>query len=602
MRIRSSTSSYLSTVLQIGVLVGATLIVYFQVAAFDFINLDDAYYVYKNNNVRTGLTPGNLIWSLTATDVGLWQPLVWISYQIESTFFGPENPQVRHLVNLMLHGCNTVLVFFLVWRISGERFIGLAVALLFALHPQHVQSVAWIAQRKDVLSAFFFLACLLAYIRPLQSVTGNPAYLWWHSAALMFFLMALMSKPSVVPLPILLLLIDYWYAKRNNTFADARVTKWLVNKIPFILTAVAAAWITIQLKHPGFSNAGFLQTGNLALALSSLLHYLKTFFIPWPLPALVETPTQLIWVGVVAIVSLVIPVLFAFVNRKKQPLIGFGLLWFFVMWLPVSGLVPLGQFYVADRYTYLPHIGAFMALIGALYLLPAGLKRATQGLVIMAVSACGVLSAIQVSYWRDAVTLFEREVDIDSANQWGYLYAGEALLARGQTKKALDYFDRALAIDNANSLAHEYRGNALWKLGENDEAYQAFRLAIRNNPRRGNAYVSLAQILSDQGDTQLAVAILNDALKRFPHDNGILNQLGYLHGFFMHDDELALDYYSRVLNNNPKDSHALHASGMLLLSVEEYKKGLKLLEKLLTIEPDNETVRTTVNRHTAQVR
>ena len=587
-----------SSSIYIAALVGATLLVYWQVATFEFINLDDAYYVYKNNNVRTGLALDNLLWSLTATDVGLWQPLVWISYQFESVVFGSENPQARHLVNLLLHCCNVVLVFYLVCRISGERVYGFLVALLFALHPQHVQSVAWIAQRKDVLSAFFFLACLLVYTRALQTGVGRAGYYRWYGLALILFILALMSKPSVVPLPVLLLLLDYWYANRNGTLRDVRFAQLLINKVPFILVAGVVAGITLQLKHPSFINTPSFKLENLSSTLSGLFFYAKTLFIPWPMPVLVEIPNSTPAILVISTAVLLIVLLVIMIrSRRTHPLIGFGLLWFYVLWLPVSGVVPLGQFYVADRYAYLPHIGAFIALIALLRSLPIHREKLKAGFFLFLALACGLLAALQVTYWRNAVTLFEREIEINPASKWGYLYAGEALLARGNTEKSLGYFDHALSIDESISMIHEYRGDALRKLGRVDEAYQAYRLAVRNNPRRGNAYVGLAQILLERNDSELARAILEDGLRRLPHDNGLLNQLGYLHGFGLYDEELAIDYYARVLNNNPKDVHALHGIGVLSIRTGNNKEGVEHLQKLLTIEPDNETVRTIVSQH-----
>ena len=579
-------------------LVGATLLVYWQVATFDFINLDDAYYVYKNNNVRTGLALDNLLWSLTATDVGLWQPLVWISYQFESAVFGPENPQARHLTNLILHCCNVVLVFYIVWRLSGERVFGFLVALLFALHPQHVQSVAWISQRKDVLSALFFLACLLAYTKTQRVDMARINYFGWYALALILFSMALMCKPSVVPLPILLLLMDFWNAKRDSTLSDVSIVQQLTNKIPFVLVAVVIAGVTLQLKHPGFISKPTSEFENPAFALSGLLFYTKTLVLPWPLPVLIETPATISTpVLLAALILLVVLVIFILRGRRTHPLIGFGLLWFLVMWLPVSGLVPLGQFYVADRYTYLPHIGAFIAVVGFLKLLPVTKIMMKNDFIIIAVVACGVLSAFQVDYWRNAVTLFEREVEINPANKWGYLYAGEALLVRKQTEKAFGYFNRALNIDPEDSMAYEYKGKALRAMSKDDEAYQAYRLAIRNNPRRGHAYVGLAQILMERNDPELARAILEDGLQHFPRDNGLLNQLGYLHGFVLHDEASAIDYYARVLNNNPKDVHALHGIGVLSIRMGNNKGGIERLQKLLTIDPDNETVQTIVSQH-----
>ncbi len=580
------------------VLVGATLLVYWQVASFDFINLDDAYYVYRNNNVRTGLALDNLLWSLTATDVGLWQPLVWMSYQLESAVFGAENPQARHIVNLLLHCGNVLLVFCFAKRLFGEAQSGFFVALLFALHPQHVQSVAWIAQRKDVLSAFFFLVCLLFYTKWLRRESQYTGHYGWYGLALISFLFALMCKPSVVPLPLLLLLMDYCCTKRINPLSEIRAGSQLMNKIPFVLVAAIVAGITLQLKHPDFIYSPAFAVENLSYAASGLLYYAKTLFVPWPLPVLVETPatvpTSVLTAAVLLITVLSVT---AVVLRRVCPLFSFGLLWFVVMWLPVSGVVPLGQFYVADRYTYLPHIGLFISLVALLHLLPSRFRSIKAGVILIAGVAVGLLATFQVSYWRDAVTLFEREVQIDPANQWGYLYAGESLLARQQTKKAYDYFNRALDIDPENAMAYEYKGNALRVMGGNDEAYQAFRLAIRNEPRRGNAYVGLAQILSEQNDPELARAILQDGLQRFPRDNGILNQLGYLHGFVMYDEELAISYYEQVLRKNPKDVHALHGLGVLSIRMEDNEKGIKHLRKLLTIEPGNETVQAIVSQY-----
>lgn len=580
----------------VGVLCVLTGIVFGQLPGFDFINYDDPYFISLNPHVTGGLSMDNLRWAFSTRELGIWHPLTWLSYQLESTLFGPENPGARHAVNVALHLANGILVYLLCLRLTGHRWPSLLVAVLFIVHPQHVQPVAWIAERKEVLCALFFLASLNLYAVYREGRMPHVAY----PLALLAFLLALLSKPSATPLPVILVLIDVFFVRADRLAISppdgARLrtaVSMLYNKIPFFLASAAAGGVAVYIKKTG-NWAGYeelLPLGRRLLLMPvGLVHYLWTLVLPWPNPMWIEPPDgmptarSLLSLGVVALLGYGV-----WLVRKRFPELSFGALWFVVMWLPISGIVLVSNYYVADRYTYLPYIGCFFGLAFCLY------KLAPARTAIIAASAAVLLLSVaayrQTAYWQDATTFFVREMEINPGNAKAPLYVGQALMLAGEHHKALAHFEQSIELDDRPPEGYAYRGDALRELGRLDEAIRSYRLAVERRPNHADVYTYLGKLLADGGHGEEAAVVFEQGHERFPDDIHLLNQMAYLYAFGLQREQRALELYREALDIDPDNTHALHGAGVLKLRTGRVSEGVALLRRVLAIEPENEPVR-----------
>jgi tetratricopeptide (TPR) repeat protein len=602
-----------STVSAVAILCVITLVVYGQIVFFDFVNYDDPFFISLNPHVMSGLTRDNILWAFSTSDMGIWHPLTWMSYQLEISVFGAGNPGGHHAVNLFLHGSNAVLVLLLFTRLTGKLWASLLVAVLFSIHPQHVQPVVWIAERKEVLAAVFFLLSVYLYAGHRCRPGTKGAYL----ASLAAFWVALMCKPSVAPLPVILILVDLFCRNPEGARslamtapavpAPGRLKHLLWNKIPFFLLSAIVSAITIYIKKTGHW-AGYEESLHLGRRLLLMpigfMHYLKTLVVPWPNPLWIETPEgmpylqSLLSAAVIGVLGFVI-----WRARGRYPQLAFGALWFVVMWLPVSGIVLVSNYYVADRYTYLPYIGGLFALVffarTVFSSVPHG-PRLMTALAVVVASAGGVLAYQQTSYWRDSITFFERETEINPGSTRAPLYIGQALLEQDKNAQALAQFLGALELDNRQSVGHALKGDALRKLGRVDEAIAAYREAVALRYHRGDAYVYLGSLLIEKGQVTAGVAVMEQGLDRFPDDTYLLSHLAYAYGFTLDKSEKSQAYYERVLQQNSADSHALHGMGVIYLRHGQIEKGIVILEKLLQLEPANEAVRKLIRDYKTQ--
>jgi len=593
-----------STVYAVAILCVITLAVYGQVVGFDFVNYDDPYFISLNPQVMGGLTRDNILWAFTTSDMGIWHPLTWMSYQLEISVFGAGNPGVHHGVNLILHLSSAVLVLLLFTRLTGQLWVSLLVAVLFSIHPQHVQPVAWIAERKEVLAAVFFLASLYLY----AGYRCRPGNKGAYPASLAVFGVALMSKPSVAPLPVILILVDLFFKTPGGArglvltvpaaLTPDRLKHLLLNKIPFFLLSAIVSVITIYIKKTGnwvaYEESLYLGRRLLLMPIG-FMHYLKTLIVPWPNPLWIEAPEGMPFIQ--SSLSIVVICILGFViwrARVRYPQLAFGALWFVVMWLPVSGIVLVSNYYVADRYTYLPYIGALFALVffaRSVFSTVLPGARLMFALAVVVVSASGVLAYRQTSYWRDSVTFFEREMEINPLNAKAPLYVGQALLEQDKNELALAKFLGALDLDDRQPVGLALKGDALRKLGRVDEAIDAYREAIAMRYHRGDAYVYLGSLLIDKGEVTEGVAVLEQGLARFPDDIYLLSHLAYTYGFKLDQGEKSLAFYERVLQQDSEDTHALHGMAVLYLRDGQIDKGIARLVQLQQLDPGNEEVR-----------
>ena len=446
------------------VLAVVTLFVFQGVRHNGFLTYDDMDYVAQNRDVHQGVTIESIEWAFTTFRVSNWHPLTWISHMVDWSLYG-NNPAGHHLTNLILHTANAILLFLLLLYMTG--FIGrsVMVAFLFALHPAHVESVAWLAERKDVLCAFFFFATLLAYAWNLR----KPS---WKRYLLIIcgFFCALMSKPMAVTLPFTLLLLDIWPLRRISFAPDARVPwfsslwKLCIEKWPLFIMAISSSIITFIAQRAGHSVALLQQlslwqrTCNAAIGYGS---YLRITFWPDPLTAYyyydINNTQYLLPMLSAIILILITAVCWRFRNRKPYCLVGW--LWFLGTLIPVIGFVQVGEQFMAERYTYLPLIGIFTAvvwLIGDAVVNYPKIKVAAQLLAVAVIAACAVKSYAQVKVWKDNITLFSHVLQVDPRGALPNFSLGMAYENAGRLAEAQEYVDRSLLYNSTKPLIYSY--------------------------------------------------------------------------------------------------------------------------------------------------
>ena len=484
----------------------ATLLAYWPVVECGYLNLDDNVYVTGNPAIWGGVTLAGAPWAFSTTHAGLWHPLTWLSHMLDVQLFGP-NPAGHHATNLLLHVANVVVLLLVLVRATGALWPSAAVAALFALHPLHVESVAWVAERKDVLSGFFGLTTIWAYVRYAQRPAPGRYALVVLSLAL-----GLMAKPMLVTLPLVLLLLDRWPLRRGMSL------RLVVEKLPLLALAAAASVMGIvagQRADAVGSLARFPLEARLANALVSYARYLgKTL---WPSRLAVFYPYPSVWpawqlAGAAVLLAAVTTV--AIVHMRRRPYLLVGWLWFLGMLFPVSGVVQAGSQAMADRFTYLPLIGLFvMAAWGGRDLLarwpvpPPALEACALALLL----ALGCTTWRQVGYWHDSTRLFTHALEVTSANWLAHNNLGDALAREGKLEEATGHFAESVRLEPSNPDAHYNLGVALHRQGRPAEATLHYREALRLAPDYPNAHNNLGVALLDGGEVEQAIGELQQA-------------------------------------------------------------------------------------------
>ncbi|MGB7769521.1 MAG: tetratricopeptide repeat protein [Verrucomicrobiia bacterium] len=505
-----------------------TVSVYWPATSHDFINYDDPFYVTSNVHVQTGLTWDNIKWAFCNPVVGNWHPLTMLSHILDGQIYGLK-PWGHHLTNVLLHGANTVLVFLLLRGLTGAVWRSLMVAALFGLHPLHVESVVWVAERKDVLSTFFGLLCLMAYARYAEeSKVGNPAsrYYW---LALFFFALGLMSKPMLVTVPFVLLLLDYWPLNRIRHF-----TGLLLEKIPFFALAMVMSVVTyvVQQRTGMMHSLENVPPGaRIANALISYCLYLGKLF--WPVDLAIFYPypghNWPLYQVLLAGVLLAGFSAFVFVQRTRHPFLPVGWLWYCGTLVPVIGLVQVGGQAMADRYSYIPSLGLFILVVWGVCEL-AGRWRYHEPALSVAGCAviilCAGLTRQQLGYWQNDETLYRHALAVTKNNYLAHHNLGLALFKQGKIDEAINQYREALRLEPDFPEAHYNLGAALAVKGQTDEAIVQFQKAIQFKPGYAAACVNLGIALSRKGQLDEAIGQFRDAVRLQPDNAEFHYDLG----------------------------------------------------------------------------
>ena len=497
-----------------GALVAITILPYLPVLHNGFINYDDPLYVTDNLHVRDGLTLAGLRWALTAFAASNWHPLTWLSHMADVQVFGLY-PLGHHLTSVLLHGVNSLLLFLFLYRTTGASWRSFFVALLFGVHPLHVESVAWIAERKDLPCGLFWLLTLLAYAR-YATHRNRGAYL----AAVGCYTAAVLSKPMAVTLPLVLFILDYWPLRRwdrqldsGQTAADSGLPGILGShireKLPFLLLAIIAGAATIAAQsRSGAIKAAPAWTDNLVHAITAYGAYLGKMVWPGHLVVLHPYAPQPLWMilcsaGCIAGVSALV-----WHWRDRRYLL-VGWLWYLITLLPVSGIIRIGEHFIADRYTYLPLIGPFIMLCWGIGEMPATVRRLRAVAVAAGVAAlCSftVMTWRQTYYWRDSVVLLRHAVDHTHNNWMASHNLGQAYLDQWQTAEGLKWLQASVRINPSYPTAHNSLGIAYGRLGLQDQAIAALREAVRLDPGFAAARYNLVRAYLAAGKRQAAAA------------------------------------------------------------------------------------------------
>jgi tetratricopeptide (TPR) repeat protein len=576
----------------------ATLAVYWQVCNYDFIKYDDDVYVTDNYHVTSGLSVPNIRWAFTTPHAGNWLPLTWLSFMLDCQLFGP-NPGWMHLVNLLLHIANTLLLFAVLKKMTGSLWPSAFVAALFALHPLHVESVAWITERKDVLSTLFLLLTLAAYVSYVRH-RGMVRYL----LTVLLFASGLLAKPMLVTLPFLLLLLDYWPLER---FAVPRAVKTaaipdrrrvlyriIIEKIPFfVLSAVSSVITFIVQKGSGAVldvNTLSLQKG-VANAFLSYAKYIGKMF--WPQNLAVFYPLDIadipLWQIVLCVLLLLVISIFAVRFGRKHRYLPVGWFWFVGTLIPVIGLVQSGAQSLADRYTYISLTGLFIIIAFGADRLTAKWNYRKYFLSLLAavvLGAASVCTSLQLKFWQNSITLFQRAVDVTSNNFLIYNNFANVLGKMGKLNQSLEYLNKALALRPNSAEIHNNLGNAFRELGKVDQAIEHYKEAVKYKPDLADAHFNFGVALSKKGNFNEAVAEYQKALAIDPVNSDALSEFGFIYAQQGKLDQ-AVDCYNKAIVIEPDNIIAHGRLGLALAEQGKFDDAIREFRTVLKARPDD---------------
>jgi protein O-mannosyl-transferase len=537
-------------------LAAVTLATYAPILTYDFVGYDDGMYVTENPHVQSGVTVQGVAWAFTTGYANNWHPLTWLSHMADCQLFGLR-PWGHHLTSLLLHTLNALLLFSFLRRVTGERAKSLAVAALFALHPLHVESVAWVAERKDVLCGLFWMASLLAYAAYTRR-GKRVAYL----ALVAFFCLGLLAKPMIVTLPFVLLLLDYWPLRRTGV----KIASLIIEKIPLFLLSGMSCVVTFLVQQRGGSVMDFdrvplpARLSNIPLAYVSYL--VKTIY-PHPLAVFYPHPGTNWAMGPVlaAIAILIAMTVLAVALKRRGPYLPVGWLWYLGTLVPVIGLVQVGEQGMADRYTYLPLIGVFVMLAwGVTDLLHSARYRKILLSILAsgALLACVVITSFQLPHWKNVYTLFDHAIQAVPNNLQAHNALGRAYLKRQQYAEASEQFRAVVEIDPRHYGAMTRWATSLRALGKADEAIQLYQSALTINPEYVDAQMYLGMALCERGELEQGVAWLTKALAARPDDADIHYNLGVALARQGKNAEAA-QHFAEALRCRPDDAAARRA-------------------------------------------
>jgi Flp pilus assembly protein TadD len=584
-------------------LIALVLFVYAQVSQFAFLNWDDPQYVVENRHVLAGLSWDGVRWAFTdIRSAGLWLPLTWLSLMLDVSLWGPDAGAL-HVTNVVLHAANSVLLFGLLHRLSGTWGRSAFVAALFAVHPLQVESVAWVTERKDVLSTFFLLLTLWGYVAYVRR-PGVARYLVMIAA----FVLGLMAKPMLVTLPFLLILLDIWPLERLQlpgvavgrsvppTSHGTSLVRLVLEKIPLLALAVLTSVATFVAQR----GAGAVSTLDalpfdlrLATALRSYVAYVAKLLWPANLAGLYPFHPPSPGVIAASAAILIAITLVAILAVRRYPYLPVGWLWYLGSLLPVIGLIQVGSQTHADRFTYVPAIGIFIIVAWGAYDLvtqwPRG-RIAIAGAAAITLAACAFVARVQAGYWRDSLTFWQHTLNVTRENARAHGYLGLALADLGRTEEAVAHYTEAIRIEPDVAEVHVNLGNVLAKQGKTDDAIAHYKAELRFRPNSINAHNGLASALDDQGKYAEAIGHYREALRINPGSAIVLNNLG---ASLANQGNLteAVTYLVEAARFAPADAELHYNVAAVLEQLGRFTEAGRYAEEALRLQPDHARAR-----------
>jgi Flp pilus assembly protein TadD len=547
-------------------LIAITLISYWSVQQFEFVNYDDDIYVTENIHVLSGITKETVIWAFTTFHASNWHPLTWLSLLFDYEFYW-LNPAGYHWTNVLFHVSNTLLLFLALTRLTGVLWQSGFVAALFAIHPLHVESVAWVAERKDVLSTFFWMLTLYAYVLYVE----HPD---WKRYAFTFisFSFGLMAKPMLVTLPFVLLLLDYWPLKRflckpsnshmyfqqsctknaQGSFKNINVARSLLEKIPLIVLSIIASIMTLIAQQSGEAIMPLQRLSLIERITNAFVSY-ATYIIKmfWPVDLAVFYPHPGMWpVWQVCVSILLLAGISTYVWKlSDHPYLRVGWLWYLGTLVPVIGIVQVGSQSMADRYTYIPLIGLFIMIAWGIpnILRQWRYKRPvlflSAGLVLLFLMIC---TGLQVRHWENSISLFRHAVNVTEGNSTAINNLGNALARKGFLDEAILQYKEAIDLQPNNPYTYTNMGKVLMLQGKVKDAVISYSKALQLEPQHMKAHFNIGVAYSEIGYNSEAILHYTEAIKINPDFVAAYNNLGILYAKQEDFDE-AVKYFKKAL-------------------------------------------------------
>lgn len=581
-----------------------TVAAYQNVRNHEFINFDDDIYVTDNQIVSEGMTLKGIKWALSYNQRGYWQPLTWLSHMLDCELFG-LNPTGHHFTNLIIHLANMLLLFWWLYRMTGSVYRSAFVAGCFALHPLNVDSVAWVAGRKNLLSTLFLLGSLLAYIRYAEKPKPGRYLL-----TIIIFALGLMAKPMLVTFPFVLLLLDFWPLHRlkigkqkiiaikepqgeTESMPSVTFSKLCIEKLPFLALTLGSVWLSISsLQH--FNNIIDVDKMPMALrignALVSYVNYICKMFWPFNLAVYYPFPNSIpLWQIAGSVVLLTAATGFFLYQINRKPYLAVGWFWFLGTLLPVLGLVQTGLWpAMADRWSYVPMIGLFIMVAWGI---PGALQNRQSAKPVMAFAALAAMAGLffiaktQLNHWENSRTLFKHALNVTSGNTVAHNNLGNALLKEGQSAKALRHFKAALRLEPRYAGGYNNMGNALMALGRIGEAIGYYRESIKIDPFAAKTHNNLAVALTEIASLDEAILHLQEALRLKPDYAEAYNNLGAAYRKKAQVQQAA-HFYLEAIRLKPDFSEAYNNLGLLLWQEGRLKAAGHYFSQALEHNPD----------------
>lgn len=597
-------------------LTAITWLVFGQTVRHEFVNFDDHVYVYDNPLVAGGLNFNGIVSAFTHPHARNWHPLTTVSHMLDCQLYG-LNAGGHHFTSVALHTIAVLLLFRVLQVTTGALWPSAFVAALFAIHPLHVESVAWVSERKDVLSAVFFMLTLAAYIRYVRAPSPGRYFF-----VAMIFALGLMSKPMLVTLPFVLLLLDYWPLRRfdkGTQFTGRGIASWLnqrpryqqlfLEKTPLLVLSGLSCLLTIWAQDQATGSLEELPfTWRLNNVVVSYIEYVRQTFWPVRLAVFYPHPNNElpIWQVTLATALLLLISAMAILLRKKRPYVFTGWFWYVGMLVPVIGIVQIGEQGHADRYTYLPHIGLFLLIVWTAADLATTWHLRREYLWLVPATTIAVLSylaAAQTSFWKNSEGLWDHALSVTSNNDFAHNNLGFLYLRRGELDKAISHFETALKIRSGNdqthynlgtALVHMNLANALARKGRPEEAIVHYEEAIKLRPDYGDAYYNFGSVLFQQGRIDDAIAQWQKALAIQPNDAAGHTSLGNAllqKGW----PEQAIVHYQTALQVDPREVNARNNMAWVLAtssdpSIRNGAKAVSLAAKAVEISGGKEPI------------